>query len=150
MEISGSDFAYICGVSRQTIYALWKKNKLEKSGAKKFNVNDPLNLEYLKEHGKSTLDVKKYVDLGRKPYARRDRFPDVLNGEEKPDNFKPRNNYSSSCRSNTQKNQPEQQKTNDQSDILFKSVDIVITRKYSSDEAREVKNLIFQEMGKYV
>jgi hypothetical protein len=141
MEISGSDFAYITGVSRQTIYALWKKGKLVKSQAKKFEIYEPPNLSYLKQHGRSALDVEEYLSLGRKPFTKRSLYPDKIN---------PKEENLSHCRPSPPKNAAPVNNEPDQSEILLKCVDIVISKKYSSDEAIKIKNMIFEEMGKYV
>ena len=51
---------------------------------------------------------------------------------------------SSHCRPTIQKQEP------DQSMLLLESVDIVISREYSTDEAGKIKTMIFEEMGKHV
>lgn len=50
----------------------------------------------------------------------------------------------SHCRHTIQKNEP------DQSMLLLKSVETVLTREYSTDEAGKIKTMIFEEMGKHV
>lgn len=126
MEIIGSDFAKICGFkSAHNIYMQFNAGKLTRSDTKKYNIFDPLNQAFLAKHGKSRIDVENYLK------------------EKESKNL-------SHCRPLPSKNAAPVNKEPDQSEILLKCVDIVISKKYSSDEAMKIKNMIFEEMGKYV
>jgi hypothetical protein len=67
MEIRQVDMANICGVKRQSIRTLLLSGKLVKSESGKLNVHDPKNNRYLLDHGKSVLDVEKYMNENIKP-----------------------------------------------------------------------------------
>lgn len=123
MEIKGAWLAELCGTKRQNVYMLTRNGKLEKSLSGLYNIADDLNRDFLTSHNKSKIDVENFV--------------------KKKESL-------ASCRSTSPKNTGEQQKTADQSMFLLKSVDIVITREYSADDAGKIKGMIFEEMGKLI
>jgi len=126
MEIIASDFARICEFkSAHNIYMQVKQGKLTKNEGGKYNIFEPLNMAFLSKHGKSRIDVENYL-------------------KEKE------TKTSSHCRPTPAKNTAPVNNEPDQSDILFKCVDIVIDREYSTDEAKRIKKMIFGEMGKRV
>jgi hypothetical protein len=51
MELSGNKLAGIAGTSRQNIYILARDHKLTKNERGKYESTDPMNANYLREHG---------------------------------------------------------------------------------------------------
>lgn len=126
MELRASDFAKVCNVTRQSFHTAKIKNKVISNNDEipKYNIHEPVNLEYLKAHNKSVLDVQDYIKS--KPVK-------VIR-----------------CRPRVQDKKVVVEKKEDQSIVLLKCVDLVLTREYSIDESKKIKLMILQEMKKQI
>ena len=122
-EIKGAWLAKLCGVTRQNVYTLEAQGKLAKSPSGLYNMHEPLNLTFLRNHEKNLLDVEKLV-IEKK---------NLVIGQY------PRKNK-----------KLQHQKSQDQSVMLLKAVSIVINKNYSEDEANKIKSQILQEMKQLV
>ena len=123
MELKGAWLAKLCGVTRQDVYTLAGQDKLTKNEVGKYNMHEPKNLSFLRDHGKNLLDVEKLVEEKK----------NLVIGRY------PRKN---------EKTRPS--KSQDQAVLLLKAVSIVIIKIYSEDEAKKIKSEIFKEMQKLV
>lgn len=119
MEIKGSEFAELVGVTPQNIYGRVKIGKLTKTEAGNYNIHDPLNSQYLKAHGKSSLDVEKF-----------------MNGKKKP----------AVSRSAPLRTPRKEQKTASDSTILINAVKRVVIDRYGEKDSKIVLKSIFQEV----
>ena len=123
MEIKGAWLAKLCGVTRQNVYTLEARGQLTKSPTGKYNMHEPLNLNFLKNHGKNLLDIENLVKEKES----------LVIGQYPKKNKRPRPS-----------------KSQDQAALLLKAVSIVIIKTYSEDEAKKIKSEIFKEMQKLV
>lgn len=135
MEIRASWFADICDVSRQTFNSAKNSDKVQPNNDEvpKYNIHEPLNLEYLRSHGKSILDVENYIKV--KSFTKKK---------------KKQKQSSSVGRSPIQKKTVVTEKTEDQSMKLLEAVKIVLSREYSEEEFKKIKSMIFGEMKKLI
>ncbi len=125
-EITATEFSNICEFkSAHNIYMQVKQEKLTKSETGKYNIFEPLNMAFLSKHGKSRIDVESFLKQIETKSV-------------------------SHCRPTTPKNTEPVKNQPDQSEILFECVDFILTREYSTDEAKKIKSMIFGEMGKRI
>ncbi len=123
MELKGTWLASICGTTRQNIYMLEKAGKLTKSISGLYNIHDPKNEEFLLNHKKSALDVKKFI----KDKEKNNQRPDSVTNKSKPI----KNNNSESIK-------------------LIKCVSSVIENQYGIEAAKKIKYEIMQEFKKTI
>ncbi len=66
-EINGADFGKLCGVTRNNIYTLTKQKQLTRSSSGKWNIHDPKNKRYLKNHAVTDKMIKQYFNKKNPP-----------------------------------------------------------------------------------
>ena len=130
MEIIGSDLAKICKVTPQNIYFLVAKGKLVKTESNKYNIYDPLNSAYLKQHNQSVVSVREYLDA-----------KNVSNKSPKKRKIKTAHPQKPIHESKNE-SKPETNETL----LLVEILDEIITNNYSKDEAIKIKNQLFSEL----
>lgn len=119
MELTGNQFAKICGVTRQTIYGHAKNKKLVKTTAELFSIYDPENMAYLRSRGKSAKDVQKFLEAQDDPQSKRaiqKEFEKIRRDSE------------------------------NQIKAFFKATEKVLRKNYGKEECEKIKIEIFEEV----